>query len=110
MKIIQKIKHFLSGLLSKKKTKKDFLQARVLELHTRVFSLEKKLMNAEQNISELSNLVNKMSKVQYDLATSYNSMVGEIYESFELENNSSQGSAGMTLWAMPLNDDDDLIN
>ena len=109
MKTLQKIKAFISRLFSKKK-KKDFLEIRVFELHARVFSLEKKLAISEQNIAELSSLVNKMSKVQYDLATSYNSMVGEIYESFDFEKGDTQLTTGMVLFGMPTDDDDDLIN
>ena len=97
-----------SGLFSKRRKRKNFVEYKVFELHAKVFNLEKKLSLAEQNISELSSLVNKMSKVQYDLANSYNSMIGEMYGS--IDSDLTQASTGMLLFGITPDDDDDLIN
>lgn len=95
-------------IFSGQKSKRQFHEARLLELHTRVFALEKKLAVADSTIRELSGLVNKISKVQFDLANSYNDMVGEIYTTFEKE--ASQTHASMLLFGITPDDDDDLIN
>ena len=78
------------------------------DLHARVFSLERKLSNTQETIRDLSDLVSKISKVQYDLANSYNSMAGEIYGSYEKDLSPTQ--AGMILFGLDTDDDDDLIN
>ena len=108
VKAIQKIKLFFSSFFKKSRRKEDLYKAKVFELHARVFALEKKLDQTNQTISELSTIVNKMSKVQYELANSYNSMVGELYNSYESDLTSS--ATGMLLFGLPTDDDDDLIN
>ena len=108
MKTIQKIKAFFSRLFVKDRKKEELYKAKVFELHARVFALEKKLDQTNQIISELSSIVNKMSKVQHDLAASYNSMVGEIYNTYESDLTSA--ATGMLLFGLPTDDDDDLIN
>ena len=45
---------------------------------------------------------------QYDLANSYNSMIGEMYGS--IDSDLTQASTGMLLFGITPDDDDDLIN
>lgn len=84
------------------------LETKMYDLHARVFSLERKLSNTQETIRDLSDLVSKISKVQYDLANSYNSMIGEMYGS--LDSDLTQASTGMLLFGIAPDDDDDLIN
>ena len=104
MRVVQKIKKFFSRLFLKKRKRRTFVEYKVFELHAKVAGLEKKLALAQQDIGELSSLVNKMSKVQYDLANSYNSMIGEVYGSFEKD--LTQASTGMLLFGIGPDDDD----
>ena len=83
------------------------MEEKIYDLHGRVFSLEQKLQSSRDSIKELTELINKISKVQYDLANSYNSMAGDLYNAFEKD--AIQSQADMILFSLD-DDDDDLIN
>jgi predicted nucleic acid-binding Zn-ribbon protein len=108
LKLFYKIKFFVTSFFLKSKSKNIVpLKVKIYDLHGRVFSLEQKLQSARDDIKELTDLINKISKVQYDLANSYNNMAGDLYSAFEKEVIQSQ--TGMILFGLD-DDDDDLIN
>ena len=109
MSLYKKIKGFFYSLFASNKTKKiDILQARVFELHSRVFSLEQKLQKTNETLKEMSAIVSNLSKLQFELTTSYNTMVSDIYSLEDISSIDKTSSLMFSFGAR--DDDDDLIN
>ena len=109
MSLYKKIKGFFYSFFASSKTKKiDMLQSRTFELHSRVFSLEQKLQKTNETLKEMSGIISNLSKLQFELTTSYNTMVSDIYS---LEDISSIDKASSLMFSFGArDDDDDLIN
>lgn len=82
------------------------LNSTVKNLHSRVFVLEKRYEIIDNQIVELSDLVNKISRLQLELTTDYNTLITEFYGSSPSGYSSDSSKIIFSFGE----DDDDLIN